>query len=116
MARLTTGTLVRVTNHRNLAYGRIAMVMSSEDQQSTVRFADLPKFVESIKDLTVLVGVVETFNNRDLTPIPDIVIANKYVLVTISINILGQPFVHHCLAHGDEEQSRQAIAEFVAQK
>ena len=107
----TAGQLVRINNHRQSAYGRIAMITGADgNKRSLVRFADLPKEVSASADPTRL---VRSFTNEELTPIYDIPLAGRYLIVTIVEYKDGACYHQHCLAHGDNENNE--IASAVAQ-
>lgn len=107
------GQLVRIGNPRNIAYGRIAMVMTAKDKsRSLVRFADLPKTVSVSPNPT---GFTETFLNDDLTLVEDIPMADFYLLVTIVERSGDRRYVHHCLANGIQGQRREMLADSIAQ-
>ena len=107
-----TGQLVRITDYRNLAYGRIAMVMTAKDKgRSLVRFADLPKPVSAHLDPT---GLTAIFRNAELTLISDIPITKLYVLITIVERIGDRRHVCQCLAHSHQAE-QQLLANEVAQ-
>lgn len=107
------GQLVRVNNPRNLAYGRIAMVMTAKGKvRSLVRFADLPK-TESASPNPA--GFTETFPNDDLTLVHDIPMADFYLLVTIVERNGDRRYVHHCLANGIQGQRQETLADSIAQ-
>ena len=105
------GQLVRISDPRSLAYGRVAMVMSAEWKgRSLVRFADLPK-TESASPNPA--GFTETFAISDLTLITNVPIAALYLLVTIVERIGDRRHTHPCLAHGNE-QEQATLANSVA--
>ena len=105
------GQLVRINNHRQSAYGRVAMITGSDgNKRSLVRFVDLPKEVSASADPT---GLVRSFTHKELTPIDDIPLAGRYLLITVMEYKDGACYQQHCLAHGNSEDSE--IANAVAQ-
>lgn len=112
MLGFKAGQLVRVTDVRNLAYGRIAIVLSTkEGRRSQVRFADLPKGQATSPDP---IGLVRVFDDDELTAIKDVQIAAFYALVTIAEQNGNQDYTHYCLAHGELGQLDD-VAQAIAQ-
>jgi hypothetical protein len=112
MAGFGIGQLVQVIDPRNLAYGRIAMVMTTKKLgRSQVRFADLPKGVAASPDPS---GFVNVFDDDELTAI-GISMAVTYALVTITERTNGQEYKHHCLAHAEIGEDIEAVAQAIAQ-
>ena len=113
MLGFKAGQLVRVTDVRNLAYGRIAMVLSTKDGgRSQVRFADVPKGQATSPDPT---GFVHVFDDDELTAINHIPISDFYLLVTIDEQNGDQSYQHCCLAHGQIGKTGEEIAQAIAQ-
>ncbi|PZO58024.1 MAG: hypothetical protein DCF15_06070 [Phormidesmis priestleyi] len=107
------GQLVRISNLRSLAYGRVAMVMTAEGKErSLVRFADLPKTVSAAPNPA---GFTETFATSDLTLITNVPIAALYLLVTIVERDGDRRYAHHCLANGIQGQRQETLADSIAQ-
>jgi hypothetical protein len=112
MSGFGIGQLVRVIDPRNLAYGLIAMVMTTKKGgRSQVRFADLPKGVAASDDPS---GFVNVFDDDELTAI-GIQMAVVYALVTITERTNGQEYKHHCLAHAEMGVGIEAVAQAIAQ-
>jgi hypothetical protein len=105
------GQLVQVTDPRNFAYGRIAMVVTGGKGRSQVRFADLPKDVAADPNPYVF---VEGFDSEQLEAIDDVPIAVAYALVTITERTNGQEHQHHCLAHAEMDVTIDAVAQAIA--
>jgi hypothetical protein len=110
--RFGIGQLVRVTDTRNPAYGRIAMVMMSGKGRSQVRFADLPKDVAASPNPA---GFVEGFGNDQLEAIEGMPVAVAYALVTVTDRVNSQGHKHHCLAHAEMGQDIRVVAQAIAQ-
>jgi hypothetical protein len=116
MGCFKAGQLVRVIDPRNLAYGRVAMVMGGgKPNQSKLRFVDLPKFFEPTDDPYTVVATVETFNNSQLETVEDVPIADVYLLIEIDERNEGQEYVHRCLARCAIGQTGEEIAQAIAQ-
>lgn len=111
MAGFGIGQLVKVIDPRNLAYGRIAMVLCrKKGGRSQVRFADLPKGVAASDDPT---GFVHVFDDEELKAIEGIPIVAFYALVTIDERNGEQEYRRHVLAHGNSEDFEE-IAQDIA--
>lgn len=109
--RIGIGQLVQVIDPRNLAYGRIAMVMMGGKGRSQVRFADLPKGIAADPNPS---GFVEGFGNEQLETVENVPIAVTYALVTITERTNGQEHQHHCLAHAEIGEDIEAVAQAIA--
>jgi hypothetical protein len=102
--------LVRVTDTRSLAYGRIALVMGGgQPTQAKLRFVDLPRMVEQTDDPHTGVMVIETFNNDQLEAVEGIPIAPFYALIEMNVVDGGRESIEYLLAHGDSAAAIETI-------
>jgi hypothetical protein len=107
MAGFGIGQLVQVIDPRNLAYGRIAMVMTTKKLgRSQVRFADLPKGVAASPDPS---GFVNVFDDDELTAIEGVHIAPFYALIEMNVVDGGRESIEYLLAHGDSAAAIETI-------
>ncbi len=104
------GQLVRVTSPRNLAYGRIAMVMTVCNGIQ-VRFADLPQLVAASPNP---VGLMQSFDPEDLVLVEGVPVAAFYLLVTVLTLVGTQEYVRYAIAHVEAGQKSCDVAETIA--
>lgn len=109
--RFKTGQLVRVSCPYSLAYGRIARIIRVAQYRVDVQFVDLPK---ALSDSQRADSDTTVFTSNDLTPIPDIPVADFYLLVTVVERDGDRRYVHRCLAHGQASEPQTAVADGVA--
>lgn len=109
---LTPGQIVRVTNNRSTAYGRIARVTADIGGGGfKISFVDLPLTSSSLE-----VQASEMYSNHEyLTPIEGVPSADFYLVIKIAAYPLPDHCYYElCIAHGNG-QNHEQFANSVAQ-
>ena len=111
MDHLEIGQLVKINNYLSPAYGRYGHVAERMEDTVKIEFADLPLWVKHRSEADGRFMVLHTSAVEAVQGIP---VASRYLLITVLTLVGTQEYEHHAIAHVEEGQSMNDVAETVA--